>query len=94
MTLDRDGVVAFIEEFVADWAYHRMLPTLAEKFTHIEDPAEAAAPRQPATRAARPAGALELGDRDPLAIDWRGDEGRDSSTGHRDAYEHMEDLEP
>ena len=94
VTLDRDGVVGFIEEFVAAWAYHQMLPTLAEKFTHIEDSAEAARRDSLLRERLGLLVKLELEDRDPLVVDWRGDEGRDiAERVIADLYEHMEDLE-
>ena len=94
VTLDRDGVVKFVEEFVAAWAYHRMLPTLAEKFTHIEDSAEAARRDNLLRERLGLLVKLELEDRDPLAVDWRGEEGRDiADRVIADLYEHMEDLE-
>ena len=51
MTLDGDGVVALIEQFVARWVYDRMLPTLAEKFAHIDDPEVARERNERASRA-------------------------------------------
>jgi hypothetical protein len=93
-TLDAAGVVALIERFVGRWVYDRMLPTLAEKFAHITEP-EVVRRRDAELRERIVLLAqLELEDRDPLAIDWTGDEGRDILSGLVQAiYEDMADLE-
>jgi hypothetical protein len=71
-----------------------MLPTLAEKFTHIEDSAEAARRDSLLRERLGLLVQLELEDRDALAVDWRGDEGREiAERVIADLYEHMEDLE-
>ena len=92
--LDRGGVARFIERFVAAWAYARLLPTLAEKFSHIEDPQTAKQRydelRERMTKLVR----LEIGDRDALDIAWRDAEGEAILTTVVDQlYEDMEDLE-
>jgi len=92
--LDRDGLIRLVEHFVANWAYGRLLPTLAEKFSHIEDPDRAVEAynllRERMLKLVR----LEVSDRDALQIDWRGDEGDATLTKVVDQlYEDMEDLE-
>ena len=93
-SLDAAGVVELIERFVGRWVYDRMLPTLAEKFAHITDP-EVVRRRDVELRERIVLLAqLELEDRDPLTIDWTGDEGRQILTGLVQAiYEDMADLE-
>src|SRR5205085_11068099 len=92
--LDRDDVERFIERFVAEWAYARMLPTLAEKFSHIEDPEEARARYKELRERLEALVTLEIGSRDPLSIAWRESEGENVVTKVIDQlYEDMEDLE-
>jgi hypothetical protein len=91
--LDGDDVVRLIEHAIAAWAYARMLPTLAEKFSHIEDRRLAAQRygelRERMTKLVR----LEIGDRSALDIDWRGTEGAELlNTVVDQLYEDMEDL--
>jgi hypothetical protein len=94
VTLDENGVAEFLEYFVAEWAYARLLPTLAEKFTHIEDPAVAEARDSELRERLGLLVTLGLGERSPLSIDWRGDEGRDVlDRVVEQLYEDMEDLE-
>lgn len=94
VTLDDEGVTEFIKYFVAEWAYARLLPTLAEKFTHIEDPAEAQKRDRELRERMQLLVTLGIGDRDTLSIDWRGDEGRDVLERVVDQlYEDMEDLD-
>lgn len=95
VTLDEAGVVDFIENFVGEWAYARMLPTLAEKFTHIEDPAIAQRRDDELRERIQLLVKLEVGDRSPLEIAWRTEEG-EQILGNVVAqlYEDMEDLEP
>lgn len=93
VALGPEAVVSLIELFVAAWAYALLLPTLAEKFSHIEDPETAqqrySELRERMTKLVR----LEIGDRDALSIDWRGAEGETILTLVVDQlYEDMEDL--
>lgn len=93
-TLDAAGVVELIERFVGRWVYDRMLPTLAEKFAHITDPDVVRRRDNELRERIVLLAQLELEDRDPLSIDWTGDEGREILTGLVEAiYEDMEDLE-
>jgi hypothetical protein len=95
VTLDEEGVAGFLEFFVAEWAYARLLPTLAEKFTHIEDPAVAEARDNELRERIQLLVTLGLGDRSPLSVDWRGNEGREVlDRVVEQLYEDMEDLEP
>jgi hypothetical protein len=91
--LDVAAVVQFIERFVAEWAYRRLLPTLAEKFSHIENP-QVAEQRYNELRARLNALVkLEIGDRSPLDIAWRDQEGEAILSKVVDQlYEDMEDL--
>lgn len=94
VTLDEAGVIELIEFFVAEWAYSRLLPTLAEKFTHIEDPAVVQRRDDELRERMQLLVTLEIGDRGALSIDWRGDEGRAILERVVDQlYEDMEDLE-
>jgi hypothetical protein len=92
--LDGDAVARFIERFVAEWAYARLLPTLAEKFSHIEDP-DTAQQRYKALRERLNALVkLELGDRNAVDIAWRAPEGQALLSKVIDQlYEDMADLE-
>jgi hypothetical protein len=93
--LDEGGVIEFVEFFVAEWAYARLLPTLAEKFTHIEDPAVAEARDAELRERLQLLVKLELGERSALSIEWRGEEGRAVLDRVVDQlYEDMEELEP
>lgn len=92
--LDSDALVRFIERFVAEWAYRRLLPTLAEKFTHIEDPDRARERYKELRERLQALVKLEIGDRDPLSIAWREAEGQVILTKVVDQlYEDMENLE-
>jgi hypothetical protein len=78
---------------VAAWAYARLLPTLAEKFSHIEDRETAQQRytelRDRMTKLVK----LEIGDRNALDIAWREAEGEAILTLVIDQlYEDMEDL--
>jgi len=91
---ERDDLFRFIERFVAEWAYARLLPTLAEKFSHIEDPDEARARYKELRERLEALVKLEIGDRDPLSIAWRDSDGEAIVTKVIDQlYEDMEDLE-
>lgn len=95
VTLDEAGVIELIEFFVAEWAYSRLLPTLAEKFTHIENPAVVQRRDGELRERMQLLVTLEIGDRGALSIDWRGEEGRAILERVVDQlYEDMEDLEP
>lgn len=93
VTLDADGVVELIERFIARWVYDRMLPTLAEKFSHIDDPEVVRERNDELRERIRLLAKLELEDRGVLSIDWSGEEGREI-LDHlvRDIYEDMQDL--
>jgi hypothetical protein len=93
VTLDADGVVELIERFVARWVYDRMLPTLAEKFAHIDDPEVVRERNDELRERIRWLAKLELEDRDVLGINWSGDDGREilDRLVH-DIYEDMQDL--
>lgn len=94
VALDTKGVVALVERFAAAWAYHRMLPTLAEKFSHVDDPGVVRRRDGELRERLSLLVKLELEDRDALRIDWRGDEGRAIVTRLiGNTYEDMEDLE-
>jgi tetratricopeptide (TPR) repeat protein len=92
--MDQAALVRFIEHFIAAWAYARLLPTLAEKFSHIEDRDTAQQRydelRERMTKLVR----LEISDRDPLKIAWRDAEGEAILNQVIDQlYEDMGDLE-
>lgn len=94
VTLDEEGVAGFLEDFVAEWAYARLLPTLAEKFTHIEDPAVAEARDTELRERMQLLVTLGLGDRSAISVDWRGEEGREVlDRVVEQLYEDMEHLE-
>lgn len=94
VSLDAEDVARLIERFVARWVYDRMLPTLAEKFTHIEDPEVVRSRDQLLRDRLNLLVSLELQDSNPLGIDWRGDEGETIlTTLVNQVYEDMEDLE-
>lgn len=94
VTLDEAGVVGFIENFVGEWAYARMLPTLAEKFTHIEDPMIAQRRDDELRERIQLLVKLEIGERSALEIAWRDEEGEQLlSYVVAQLYEDMEDLE-
>lgn len=91
--LDNAAVVQFIERFVAEWAYARLLPTLAEKFSHIEDPSTAQQRYAELRARLNALVKLEIGDRSALDIAWREQEGEAILTKVVDQlYEDMEDL--
>jgi len=91
--LDAEGVVEFIERFVARWVYDRMLPTLAEKFAHIQEPEVARRRNDELRERIRLLAKLALEERNVLSIDWNGEEGAEIlSALVRDIYEDMEDL--
>lgn len=93
VTLDESGVVEFIEYFVAEWAYSRLMPTLAEKFTHIA-PAEALERDRELRERVQLLVVLKVGERSALSIDWRGDDGRAVlEQVVKQLYEDMEELE-
>ncbi len=93
VVLDDGGLIQFIEFFVAEWAYSRLLPTLAEKFTHIEDPVAAQSRYDELRERMQLLVTLEIGDRSALSIEWRGEEGHQVLTQVVDQlYEDMEDL--
>lgn len=94
VTVDRDGFVRLIEHFVAAWAYARLLPTLGEKFAHIEDPDTAQRRYDELRERMQLLVKLEIGDDDALGIDWRGADGQARLTRIIDQlYEDMEDLD-
>lgn len=75
VALDTDGVRHLVEVFVAEWAYYEMAPTLAEKLTHIEDRIAAQNRDEELRQMISDVVRIEGGDRDPLEIDWAGQEG-------------------
>lgn len=77
VTLDGDGVRRLVEVFVAEWAYYEMAPTLAERLTHIEDPAEAQRRDEELRQMIADVVRIEVGGRDLLEVDWAGQEGRE-----------------
>ena len=92
-TLDEEGVAELTERFVARWVYDRMLPTLAQKFADIADPAVVRKRDDELRERIGLLAKLELQGRSPLDIDWNGDEGRDILGGLVEAiYEDMGDL--
>ncbi len=92
--LDADGVMALIERFVVRWVYDRMLPTLAERFAHIEDPEVVRRRDNELRERLTLLVTLRLEDRDPLTVDWSGEEGNAILTDLVSRlYEDMEDLE-
>lgn len=80
--LDAAPVIAedlprFVETFLTEWAYWQMAPTFEAKFaTGIDDAAEYAQREDELRQLLGNVVALKLGDRDPLSIDWRSDEGK------------------
>lgn len=93
VTLDQAALIRFIEHFVAAWAYARLLPTLAEKFSRIEDRDIALQRydelRERMTKLVR----LEISDRDALDIAWRDADGAAILSRVIDQlYEDMGDL--
>jgi hypothetical protein len=92
--LDGDGVVALIERFVVRWVYDRMLPTLAERLAHLEDPEVVRRRDDELRERLTLLVALRLEDRDPLAVDWAGSEGEELLNGLvGQIYEDMEELD-
>lgn len=92
--LDADGVIELVERFVVRWVYDRMLPTLAERLSHIEDPETVRRRDSELRERISLLAALRLEDRDPLSVDWRGAEGERILTELvTRVYEDMEDLE-
>lgn len=92
--LDADRVMALIERFVVRWVYDRMLPTLAERFAHIEDPEVVRRRDNELRERLTLLVTLQLEDRDPLTVDWSGEEGNAILTDLVSRlYEDMEDLE-
>jgi hypothetical protein len=90
---DAAALERFIEHFVAEWAYARLLPTLAEKFSHIEDAQQAQRRYRELRERIQLLVKLDIGDRDAVAIDWRGPEGNSILTRVVDQlYEDMEEL--
>jgi hypothetical protein len=70
------------------------VPTLAEKFSHIEDPDQARARYKELRERLEALVKLEIGSRDPLSVAWRDSEGEAIVTKVIDQlYEDMEDLE-
>jgi hypothetical protein len=93
VTLDPDAVQRLIERFVAAWAYARLLPTLAEKFSHIEDRAIAQQRYDELRERLNKLVKLEIGDRNAVDIAWRDAEGEAILTLVVDQlYEDMADL--
>jgi hypothetical protein len=94
VTVDAGQIVEMLDRFLAAYIYRRMLPTIAEKLTHLEDH-EAAQERAGELREyIRLRVALELEDRDPLEVDWRGAEGQQIiERVLNDAYEALETEE-
>jgi len=93
LELDRDDVVRLIERFVAEWAYARLLPTLAEKLSHIEDQAVAQQRYEELRERLYALVRLEIGERDALEIAWRVEEGEAIlNTVVDQLYEDMQDL--
>jgi hypothetical protein len=94
VTLDRDGVVALIERFVMRWVYDRMLPTLAERLSHVEDPETVRKRDYELRERLELLVQLRLEDRDSLSVDWGGSEGEQILTQLvSQLYEDMQDLE-
>lgn len=92
--LDTEGLVALIERFVVRWVYDRMLPTLAERLSHVEDPETVRRRDSELRERLALLAALRLEDRDALTIDWAGEEGAAILTSLvTDLYEDMADLE-
>jgi hypothetical protein len=78
---------------VAAWAYARLLPTLAEKFSHIEDRVTAQQRYDELRERLNKLVKLEIGDRNAVDIAWRGAEGQAILTLVVDQlYEDMADL--
>lgn len=92
--LDADGVVELVERVVAACVFNRMLPAIDERLNRLGDP-ELARRRETELREYLwLVVQLRLVDRDPLAVDWQGDEGRELITGLLDVvYEELEGLE-
>jgi hypothetical protein len=94
VALDGNAVVALVELTIGGWAYARLLPTLAEKFSHIEDPNIAQQRYTELRERLRALVKLEIGNRSGLDVDWRGQDGESLLTTVIDQlYEDMEDLE-
>lgn len=91
VAVDAEQVVEVLDRFLAAYIYHRMLPTIAEKLTHLEDH-EAARDRANELREyIRLRVSLELENRKPLEVDWRGAEGQQMiERVLNDAYEVLE----
>lgn len=91
--LDHDGVVRFIERFVAAWAYARLRPTVAQKFSQLDHPQTAQDRYKELRERMTALVRLEIGDRDALSISWRDQEGEAVLTKVVDQlYEDMVDL--
>jgi hypothetical protein len=71
-----------------------MLPTLAERLSHVEDPETVRRRDSELRERLALLAALRLEDRDALTIDWAGEEGVAILTSLvTDLYEDMADLE-
>jgi len=94
LALDANEVVDLIERFLAACVFNRMLPAIDERLNRLGDP-ELARRREAELREyLRLLVQLRLGDRDPLAVDWQGDAGRDLIAGLLDVvYEELEGLD-
>jgi hypothetical protein len=82
VTMNNTELVRFIEHFVAAWAYARLLPTLAEKFSHIEDRETAQQRYQELRERMTKLVRLEIGTRDALDISWRREVRKERHTPH------------
>lgn len=71
IALEPGSLTGLVEQFVGRWAYARLLPTLAEKLCHIEDPA--ALQRRYAELRGRLNACvrLEIGGPDAVEVNWR-----------------------
>jgi hypothetical protein len=94
VSLDADGVVDLIERFVAACVFNRMLPAIDERLNRLGDPTLARRRETELRDYLRLLVQLRLEDRDPLTVDWQGDEGRVLITGLLEVvYEELEALE-
>jgi hypothetical protein len=74
VTVDRDQLGLMLERFLALYVYNRV-PVVAERLSRLTDPAVMRQADQEMRQIIADLVAIEL-PQNPLAVDWRGDEGR------------------
>lgn len=93
-TIDRNGISQLLLDFLAAYIYQRVLPTLAERLTHIPDLSVRKSRDREIREEIRLVVRIDLEGRDPVEIDWQGDEGGSVvADALRYAYDRLELLE-